>query len=339
MKKVIISLCLTVNLLFAEDLIIPTLDIPTINVSYEEDEEFKPIKQSVDFFFNNKNNFVDQRNIFEDDNYLNNTENVKKWIEAYKKYANYPNIEYVQITSSFKMIAEVYVPQTEQQWINLENNLIYYQQKGYNGVLFCFIGKEEIEDILKTINFIKEKTNMSIWAVYTKEQGLHQSVFDISPQKYIQILTAISPHLTGYINSWKRTSVHLWKQDDAFMKLTNYTLRNANPNIYLVGEFYYGEVYGLNYDKYKIKPRIVIDYGQNMFLNASGCMIVNYGSLYTDFTYLFSQVLKKQIKQQTKFIGLIHDIENNIVIENNFLRQGCIGIIAVFGNLAEIKNL
>ena len=95
MKKVIISLCLTANLLFAEDLIIPTLDIPTINVSYEEDEEFKPIKQSVDFFFNNKNNFVDQRNIFEDDNYLNNTENMKKWIEAYKKYANYPNIEYV----------------------------------------------------------------------------------------------------------------------------------------------------------------------------------------------------------------------------------------------------
>ena len=123
------------------------------------------------------------------------------------------------------------------------------------------------------------------------------------------------------------------------MKLTNHTLRNVNPNIYLVGEFYYGEVYGLNYDKYKIKPRIVIDYGQNMFFNASGCMIVNYGSLYTDFAYLFSQVLKKQIKQQTKFIGLIHDIENNIAIENNFLRQGCIGTITVFGNLAEIKNL
>ena len=131
----------------------------------------------------------------------------------------------------------------------------------------------------------------------------------------------------------------MWKQDEAFMKLTNHTLRNVNPNIYLVGEFYYGEVYGLNYDKYKIKPRIVIDYGQNMFFNASGCMIVNYGSLYTDFVYLFSQVLKKQIKQQTKFIGLIHDIENNIAIENNFLRQGCIGTITVFGNLAEIKNL
>lgn len=89
------------------------------------------------------------------------------------------------------------------------------------------------------------------------------------------------------------------------MKFTNHTLRDANPNIYLVGEFYYGEVYGLNFTQYKVRPRIVIDFGQNMFPNASGCMIVNYGTLYTDFDYLFSNVLKNQIKQQTKFIGLV----------------------------------
>lgn len=119
------------------------------------------------------------------------------------------------------------------------------------------------------------------------------------------MLTFLAPYLTGYINSWKRTSVHLFKQDVAFMKFTNHTLRDANPNIYLVGEFYYGEVYGLNFTQYKVRPRIVIDFGQNMFSNASGCMIVNYGTLYTDFDYLFSNVLKNQIKQQTKFIGLV----------------------------------
>jgi hypothetical protein len=54
-------------------------------------------------------------------------------------------------------------------------------------------------------------------------------------KKYTQILRESAPYISGYINSWRRTSVHLWKQDDAFMNYTNTILRQSNPNLPIVG--------------------------------------------------------------------------------------------------------
>ena len=71
--------------------------------------------------------FVDQRNILGDKNFLNGTEVMQSWIRVYDEFATYPDIEYKEIVKSFKMIAEVYVPETAEGYNVLKDNLRYYR--------------------------------------------------------------------------------------------------------------------------------------------------------------------------------------------------------------------
>lgn len=135
------------------------------------------------------------------------------------------------------------------------------------------------------------------------------------------------------------------------MKYTNIVLRNANPNLPIIGELYYG-------NSYKYQGENNIGFSMNIFKNTSGVMIVNFGYKLIDVNYLLNEVLKKHITK-TPIIALVvgqrpyyrtrnknglnykENIKIKHEIEDEFIKNGCVGTITLSddGFKAETNNL
>lgn len=296
------------------------------------------IKSSISLLKQSEQIFIDKRNINRDMSLYNKNTPIKEWIKIYKEYKDKEDIKYIPIQKPFKMITEVRVPINTYQMNILMQNLTYYKSQGYDSVLVAFTKDDSPKDVLNTIKFIIKNSNMNVWATYTGNQNLRETVF-MDVDTYTKILTNIAPYIKGYINSWRRTSSHLWVQDEVFMKYTNITLRSANPNLPIVGEIYYGNSY--KYDSSK-----KLGFVWNIFNNASGIMFVNFGYEMVDADYLINVVLKKYIKN-VPLIGCVvgqrpyylNRYKNNLTykenmlikhkVEQKFLDKGCIGVITL----------
>ena len=290
--------------------------------------------------------FVDQRSI-EHDNVLNKQEVFIKWTKIYKEYKNMPYIKYVSIDKPFRMITEVGIPKNLDSLNILTENLKYYKSQGYDSVLVVFNKDDNSQDVLNTIKYIKKYLGMNVWLAYTGKELLTVSVF-MDLDKYTSILTNCAPYISGYINSWRRTSAHLWEQDKAFMNYTNITLRRSNPNLPIVGELYYGNTH--KYDKVNY-----VGFGLNNFENSSAIMIVNFGFKRIDVNYLTKFILSKYVGK-TPLIACVvghkpyymttnnngYDYKTNMKIKHEveqvFLRNGYIGVVTLSNDGKEMET-
>lgn len=214
--------------------------------------------------------FVDKRNIQYDKTMNLNSAVLGEWLKIYEQYKKITPIKYIPVNKPFRMISAVIPPKNTKQLDILTTNLKYYKSIGYDSVLVVFMSDNTVEDVVNTIKYIKQYCEMNVWLAYgAGDMQLSVSVW-MDPQQYTEILTNAAPYLTGYINSWFRTSSHLWEQDLAFMNYTNTILRNANANLPIVGELYFGNNH---------KNDTITDFGwiTNLFPNASGVMIMNFG--------------------------------------------------------------
>lgn len=294
--------------------------------------------------------FVDKRMVSHDVKMTLPNEIIESWKKIYNSYENVQDIKYVPIKNKFRMITEVRTPLDNYQLNILTENLKFYKSEGYDSVLYGFTEKDNPYDVLNTIKYIIKYCGMKVWLTYTGEETLKKTVF-MNPEIYTQILTQSAPYISGYLNSWRRTSVHLWKQDKAFMNYTNHILRNVNPNLPIIGELYYG-------NNYKYQGEGNVGFEMNNFTNSSGIMIVNFGFKRIAVKYLLNTVLKLYIGNIPKIACVVGerpyyltdnknhlDYKKNLElkhqIENNFFNNGCIGVITLSndGRYWETNNL
>ena len=217
-------------------------------------------------------------------------------------------------------------------------------------MLVVFTKDDDASSVLNTIKYIIKYCNMNVWLTYGGSENLNETVF-MDVEKYTRILSECAPYITGYINSWRRTSSHLWEQDLAFMNYTNHILRQSNGNLPIIGELYYG-----NTHKYQHVGNV--GFGLNNFKNSSGVMVVNFGFKKIDVKYLINNILNKQIGNVAKIALVVGqkpyymtdnnnklDYKKNMTIkheiEKKFLENGCVGTITLSndGKKMETNNI
>lgn len=321
------------------------------NIVYVDTNQYDgDFNEWMTFIKSSKDLFKDQRSIFYDKSFIKTNKIASDWIEIYKQYKDKAPVQYVAIQKKFKMITEVRPLTTTDQLNILSRNLQYYKSQGYDSVLVAFDKDDTLTNTLNTILYIKKYFEMDVWLTYTGKEDLNVTVF-MNKDKYQQILSSCAPHISGYINSWRRTSSHLFEQDTAFMNFTNYTLRSANSQLPIIGELYYG-------NSHKFDEIDKVGFILNNFQNSSGIMIVNFGFNRIDFKYLFDVVLKPYLKNAPK-IGCVvgqrpyymttynnhltyaENMKIKHSIENKFFEYGCIGTVTLSndGREAETNNI
>lgn len=314
------------------------------------DDPTADLPEWMAFLTETQNMFIDKRMMRSDRSFIKSNAIIGDWIKIYKEYEKAPDVKYVPIRERFRMITEVRIPKDSKQLDILTQNLKYYKSEGYDSVLVAFTPQDNQYDVLNTIKYIIKNSGMKVWATYTGRETLHESVF-MDVNNYTSILETIAPYLHGYINSWRRTSAHLWAQDQQFMKYTNTVLRKYSPNLPIIGELYYG-----NNHKYDSVGNIGFE--MNNFKNSSAIMIVNFGFKRIDVDYLFRKVLKPYIGNNPTVACVVghkpyylttykngFDYKQNMKIkhevEKKFLDKGCVGVVTLSndGKTLETNNL
>ena len=308
----------------------PKLTLPTENL-----QEYKEFIEEL------QKTFTDRRNIGYESQALNPGNSVlfSEWISIYKQYQNMPSIAFVPITTKFRMISEVSPLYTQKEMEILDKNLVFYKSEDYDSVLVTFTKDDNPSAVLNTIKYIIKTHNMKVWLAYSGAESLKETAF-MPVNEYTNILASCAPYITGYVNSWRRTSVHLWKQELAFMNYTNHILRLNNPNVAILGELYYGET-----AKY-INEKYPYGWDTNAFPNESGLVLSNSGYQNLNFKYLFNKLLPSITGNKNyPYVGLVigphpyyrgktnldyasalkikHDIENK------FFKYNCVGTITL----------
>lgn len=182
----------------------------------------------------------DQRNVSHHKDLMGLGDNsIDKWIAIYKN--TYEPIEKIELPKGVKMIAEMQMPQNETEANTLYGNLIYRKAQGFNAVLLVFHGNEQTYDLVDLVNAVKTKLDMKVWFAFGGMESLLDSQVFINPDKYSDLLIKVASVCDGFLANYRRTSSHLFIQDDAFMRYTAEQVRIGNPLIPIVGEIYLGQ--------------------------------------------------------------------------------------------------
>lgn len=239
-----------------DSIFIPTdsFDTPTISV-YERD--WGDLLQKFNQF---SKLCIDKRNLQYSKHLF-----LQQWLDIYKKYANVNPIKYIPLKGKYRMISQVRVPTTQKEYDFLVKNLNFYNQKGYNAALLVFRTNDDVRDLVNTARLIKQN-NMQVFFAYGDGENLNNDVF-CDPQWFENILTALAKQCIGYIN-WNRTALHLFIPDKAYNNYVHHTLRNANPNIYVLGQVFWGMT-AIDH------PKIYL--ASNVPTNCSGVLLINFG--------------------------------------------------------------
>jgi hypothetical protein len=254
--------------------------------------KFTDYKQSFDTFLSKyedmqkfKNNVIDKRNLD-----YSSLANIDEWKQIYEKYQNIEPVKYIPLQGNFKIITEVRMPKSDRELNNLSKNLDFYKSKGYNSVLLCFRNGDDPYNIRQLARFIRNK-NMYVFFAYGGEEKVNDDIY-CDPIWFKDMLTNLAKESYGFM-SWRRTSLHLWYPDEAWNNFVHHTIREANPNIFIIGEIYYGMT-AINHPK--------IDWFFNIPKNCSAVMLKNFG--YKGF-YLENIVKIARIKGKIKNLPIL----------------------------------
>lgn len=310
----------------------PIVEVPNLPDMQAELNEWLKMQKLINA------TFIDDRMTQYDTSLTPENKHLKEWLKIYKQYETIQPIQYVKIDKPFRMITEVCIPSSYDELKTLDENLKFYKLEGYDSVLVAFGVNDASYNVLNIIKYIRQYHQMDAWLTFTAKEDLRRFTFG-DPKKYEETLKICAPYVVGYINSWRGTSAHLWKQDAAFMNFTNSVLRKANPSIKIIGELYYGNTY-----KYSSENNVGFE--TNIFENASGIMISNFGYSNVDYDRLMNKIIKPRIGDFEP-IGIVigtnayylGEYANNLTYQENiqakhkievsFMKHGCVATITM----------
>lgn len=294
---------------------------------------------------------IDKRNMLSDTTLHNpNNAGVKKWISIYQN--SYAPVAKIPLPKGTRMIAEVRMPQNLEQAKILKENLDYRKAQGYNAVLVTFYGTEEIADLTALITYLKND-GFKVWFAFSGKEDLKESVF-LDPDRYATYLQSLAAVSDGFLSHWRRTSSHLFVQDDAFMAYTAQWVRIGSPEIPILGEIYYGETAPIfqKVDWVKSFPSQDLYYDYNnlvirMVQGGSGYLISNFSTQNINVEGVMKNLLGKI--QEPKYILITgpsvyflsskrtsttyeQDLATMKKIEDRWIQAGCIGVVVTHGD-------
>lgn len=294
--------------------------------------------------------FTDKRMIDEIDPLAFKNKNMNAWLKIYSEYQDKEPVKFIAISAPFRMITEVCIPASNSEVEMLSANLEFYKSKGYDSVLVTFTGDDEPNSVLNTVKYIIKNHSMKVWLAYSGKESLKTNVL-CDPERLKESLALTAPYLSGYINSWRRTSSHLWQQDLAFMNYVNYILRSSNPSLPIVGELYFGNTY--QYDQAD-----EVGYSFNDFTNSSAVMFVNFGFYNVNVDHIMKNILTKKLGDAKKIACVVgsnayylskypngltfqENLQIKKMIEDRFIEAGCIGVVTLSddGKSLDSNNL
>lgn len=139
-----------------------------------------------------------------------------------------------------RFMFQVWLPQNEQQRINLQKQLDFVKKNGYIGVVVIWDGESDYNKLIQIQEMILRK-GFRIWLAFStqKRDTLDKTTF-VQPQYFYQGLKALAPRAQAFLMGWRRTSIHLNRQVKGWQNYTMNALRQGNPNIGFIGQAYFG---------------------------------------------------------------------------------------------------
>lgn len=203
---------------------------------------------------------IDQRNI----EYSRHTFGAE-WQKIYEQYANVEPVKFIPLKSGFRMITEVRMPEKQSDLNNLSKHLNFYKSKGCNAALVCFRNGDDPQEMAQLIRYIKGH-GLYVFFAFGGPENLNDEIYS-NPRWFKEMLIRCARESHGFM-PWRRSSLHLFVPDKAWNNFVHHTIREANPEIYILGEIYYGMT-ALEHPKIK--------WWFNIPENCSGVMLKNLG--------------------------------------------------------------
>ena len=279
--------------------------------------------------------FKDQRGIQYDKTISIDNQSLASWMELYRQKFSY-TASFVKLPENIRMVAEIHHP------INidvLDKNLEFYAGRGYNSVLITFgYEGETIGQLLDVAELVKSK-GMNPWFAYAGPEKLEHSVFK-DPVQLKFILRSFAKVCSGFFMGWRRTSAHLFEQDQYFTNYMISAVRTVNPAIPIVGEAYYGQSASSNDNLNNLE--------YNIPANSSGVLIAGLGYNRVAVEPVLNGLLKK-IKAMDRLVLITGDKpyyatrtpNNKTFLENLKIKEdlaerwktaGCSGVVVLHGD-------
>ena len=119
-----------------------------------------------------------------------------------------------------------------------------------------------------------------------------------NPDELAENLRRFARISEGFILGWRKTSLHLFEQDPQFTNFILKNVRSGNPQIYILGEAYYGQTASSNHSTRNLQ--------YNIPDNASGAAVIGLGYNGVAVEPVMNSLLKK-IKDYPKVAMIIGD--------------------------------
>ena len=165
-----------------------------------------------------------------------------KWLN--KLLANKTlEIQQIKAQGQFKIIGEAWIysnrwnEAVKNQFIR---NLQWTKNKGYDSVLVRFDCTENLTNMLELVQTIKDN-NMKVFSTYVGEDNTRPRWNPyIDPDILEPFFKSVAAKSDGYILGWRETSTHVRLLPNEFFNYLCSLAREANPNVLIYGEIYYG---------------------------------------------------------------------------------------------------
>jgi len=257
------------------------------------------------------------------------------WLEIYSKPLP-PPIKYIPLPRGIRMIAEL------RSSDHAAANLAFYRQQGYNACLITIDGTESISNILQLVNLVRS-AGMDAWIAWAGPESLEWSIYQ-DPAKISSLLKAAAPLCQGYMVAWRRTSAHLVAQDAPYIEYLVAQVRSANPQIFVVGESYYGQTWE-NLPHVGQKGWIARD---NVPRNQSGVLIAGIATQGFAIETMLRRTFARWVatprlamvlgdkayyaSSNSNGMDFFGNLRIKQQLERRFLRAGCIGTVTIHGD-------
>lgn len=248
-------------------------------------------------------------------------------------YSTYANVSYeVKPVSAAKVITEVRMPKKLNEWLTLSTNLRYYLNLGYNAALVVVTGEETPAGIASLCSFV-QGCGMRVWLTFGGAETLFTPIH-IDPVKLHDLLKAGAARAETFLCAWRRTSAHLVLQDTPYMNYLVHCVREGNPNIGIVGEFFYGEHYDTaTYKVTKGTAQNIPDAAGAVMLQGVGFANANYAgaiSRASNGKPVFACVVGVSPYYLSRNnSGYAEHAVDKYNIEQKFLKAGCVGVVTM----------
>ena len=195
----------------------------------------------------------------------------EKWRKIYENPSiNNYIAEFKPLSCGLKIMSEVRCPQNNEEMMTLSRRLEEYRVKGFNAVLVCFDTTENILQLTAAVDYIRAIGMHTIIAYVGGKESLHAPVFR-DPDTIAEFIRKLSVRADAILLGHWRTSVHLFLPDKAYTNYIIKSAREANPDIAVIGQAYWGQTAATGTEEKDFRTTIALPE------NASAVLIVGLG--------------------------------------------------------------